>query len=262
MNKPKTTTGQLRSRRTLSKYTLIELMVVLSIIAVLFALLVPALSLIKEEIGRNQCVNNQRNLLVSSNTWTTDNKNWVTPGTWQSKLYYGSYGFNAYVDRCPGAPEPVGLAPNYPSAPDYDSTKPIVPGFEASTVTHDNYGQNTNFTEAIPFLGAGKKNWGGIGNPWFENHGKFKVHQSNEPSELIYYIDSSTFYGGLWMEVPFTYSLYSSEQHDEGAVASFLDGTARFMTHDEIQLEPQFNSSEIIDNGVRKGCGGHHFKIW
>jgi prepilin-type N-terminal cleavage/methylation domain-containing protein len=78
---PKSHVGGERARRSRARrgFTLIELLVVIAIIAILVAMLLPALARAKAQAKRIQCLNNQKQLLLTWTLYTADNRDYLVP---------------------------------------------------------------------------------------------------------------------------------------------------------------------------------------
>ena len=79
-------------RRGHGAFTLIELLVVIAIIAILAALLLPALARAKEQAHRTTCKNNEKQWLISLTMYAGDNEEQFPPGG-SSSPYWNSVWF-------------------------------------------------------------------------------------------------------------------------------------------------------------------------
>jgi prepilin-type N-terminal cleavage/methylation domain-containing protein/prepilin-type processing-associated H-X9-DG protein len=141
-------------RSTKKGFTLIELLVVIAIIAILAALVLPALGEAKRKAHRTGCCSNLRQVSLALQMWVDDNSGWLPPGA------ASPYGI--YEGQRPGYQEidsyKYDLAyylTGYLSLPAPDSTLRVVkvlfcPGFERYGRNVVNMATNTCYAITQP----------------------------------------------------------------------------------------------------------------
>jgi prepilin-type N-terminal cleavage/methylation domain-containing protein len=90
--------------RAFRAFTLIELLVVIAIIAILAAMLLPALARAKESGKRISCLNNLRQLSLSSQIYVSDSQGYYPPRSETDRwpdMFYNDYGKSLKLLLCP-----------------------------------------------------------------------------------------------------------------------------------------------------------------
>jgi prepilin-type N-terminal cleavage/methylation domain-containing protein len=98
-------------------FTLIELLVVIAIIAILAAMLLPALSYAKGQAQKTQCMNNNKQLGIAMAMYSNDNRDYITYPNWNPP-----WTDNSGKPLAGWLYLPVGSAPPNLLAPPYTTT--------------------------------------------------------------------------------------------------------------------------------------------
>ena len=224
-------------RRRGRAFTLIELLVVIAIIAILAALLLPALAKAKEEGRRTNCMGNLRQLTLCWEMYTDDNAGVFAPNNWIDYEGAGG-GFNQSVSWCNGNALVDTTTSNIQTGllfPYNTSTAIYHCPSDVSTIVDANgnplpqlRARSYNMSQSVNGLGL-------YVDPSYNDDGEAVDVTNPPPSQLFVFIDENEGtleddqFGypminngyGVWWDMP-------SNRHHQGGDLSFADGHVEY----------------------------------
>ncbi len=237
-------------RRKIKAFTLVELLVVISIIALLLAILMPALGKAREQARRVVCANNMRTIGLGDTMYSQDCDDWHVP------ILNGSVPENWYWFQNPLFTKIVDLKGRYKTEGDTAQTLPKDFKCPTDRRTVENGGlfegadgvvQGVSYAmnaECLYGIGRTWYYYGLGGKPGLAH--SVKIFQVVKPAEKIFFIDGQWFaacmagsdYEMVWDKTGDKMSAVewdtAAYRHSEGANITFYDGHVKWMPKQEI----------------------------
>ena len=223
-------------------FTLIELLVVIAIIAILAAILQPALSKAKEKSARTACVNHNRQLALAMLMYTHDNNDWMAYCQW-----YNNFGPSwLYMPLGGRAPDPF-IRPNEMTYVEQGLYWPYLKNRQVYYCPLD-YTNNPTFVKRVQRVSSYIMNgavcgYGGLNANYPHGRTSYKISSFN-PVAYVHWEPKVNNYGG-------SYAYNSGEdasqypndlegigqRHGKGAVIIAFDGHVHFITLQKFKEE-------------------------
>ena len=234
-------------RRKIKAFTLVELLVVISIIALLLAILMPALGKAREQARRVVCANNMRTIGLGDTMYSQDCDDWHVP------IFNGSVPENWMWFQNPLFTKIVGMKGRYKTEGGTAQTLPkdFKCPTDRRTVANGGLftGDAANNVKGVSYAMNSQCIRGRGGNWNRYPHGlahTLKVFQVVRPADKLFFVDGQWFATCMWGsdyirvwdttgdKMGATEWDTTAYRHSEGANIAFYDGHVNWLSKQEI----------------------------
>ena len=245
------------TRQKQNAFTLIELLVVISIIALLLAILMPALSSVKERARFVVCKSYLHNYGLTGIMYTADYDSKL-PYPWQS--IYSQYQFAGEVQRyCRWHNEDYDLAkyPEYggPLWP-YMAVKGVnlCPTFKGlSKHRGTDHPDHESSIPIVPQFGYSMNGFLGIDpNPTPRDYYVSSISQIKRPADVFFFAEENMWTNRYACTVLNDNALISMWNNDDPDPVTFLDAFATFHNANDPEKNEGVSNAVMVDGHVRK----------
>jgi len=201
-------------------FSLVELLVVISIIAILIAILLPALTNARKAVFGTQCSSNQRQRLIGMHAFAMDHSEGLlksTGGPWHdglTYLYEPGYLTASELAQCPATENKVtiGSGPTKFDLLDNNASSPAA--------------QDGHSYEVFSYLGRSPGHWDGLVLPAND-----RIHlDSPKPLTVFILLDAAADHASRPGNIN-NWPQRGIDAHDDKIVLGFVDGHAEFASH-------------------------------
>ena len=188
-------------------FTLVELLVVISIIALLLAILMPALGKAREQGRMTVCRSNLKGLILGAALWSNDHDGYVIAGDWfKDKGDNGTAesSLGPYIGVEAGRLNSIMVCPTAVHASFFKTDTAFTSDDTRYTYAENGYltynfsGEGSPGRKGVDNTARGSGGWVGVDSVYWTEHGMNKLVEIRMPTDTAYFIDHEYYFAVSW----------------------------------------------------------------